>query len=162
MDIFAGKVVIYCLQPTQIVNCCMHFYVDYHQWPYWNSSIVLFQESNWLKRRSTKGQIVPHLDGRQYAFPITCNLTMITDISASVLQRTIGWFVFVSIIVAVCVQVCSAHAQSMIVVDKEWYVWLNCFSNIPNATEEAIIDMAKYHVSCHWDINLWNTKLSSI
>ena len=37
-----------------------------------------------------KGQIVPRLDGHRYAFPTTCNHTMITDISESVLQRTIG------------------------------------------------------------------------
>ena len=60
---------------------------------------------------------MPHLDGRQYAFPITRNHTMITDISEFVLQRTIGWFVFVSIVVAVCDPVCSSHAHSIIVVD---------------------------------------------
>ena len=52
------------------------------------------------------------------AFSITDNHTMITDISASVLLRTIGWFVFVTIVVAVCVPVCSSHAHSMIVVDR--------------------------------------------
>ena len=86
---------------------------------------------------------MPRLDGRQYALPITSNYAMITDISASVLHRTIGWFVFVTIVVAVCIPVCSSYADSMIVVGREWYVWLNCFLYIPNATKEATNAMAK-------------------
>ena len=86
-----------------------------------------------------KGQIVPRPDGRQYALPITRNHTMITDISASVLHRTSGWSVFVTIVVAVCIPVCSSYAHSMIVVDREWYVWLNYFLYIPNAPKKLLM-----------------------
>ena len=68
---------------------------------------------------------------------------MIIDISASVLQRTIGWFVFVTIVVVECVPECSYHAYLMVVENKEGYVWLNCFSYIPNVTKEATICMEK-------------------
>ena len=42
-----------------------------------------------IKYGPKKGQIVPRLDGRQHALTITRNHTMIADISASVLHRTI-------------------------------------------------------------------------
>ena len=79
---------------------------------------------------------------------------MITDISAPVLHRTIGWFVFVTMVVAVCIPVCSSYAHSMIVVDRKWYVWLNCFLYIPNATKEATNGMQN-----NMYLNLWDTKL---
>ena len=141
------KAVIYLLTTNLDCQLSHAFHVC------WLSSMTIleqillfyFLESNWLKYHCffikyapKKGQIVPRLDGRRYALPITRNHTMITDISVSVLYRTIGWFVFVTIVL-----LSVSYAHSMIVVDREWYVWFNCFVYIPNTTKEATNGMAK-------------------
>ena len=112
----------------------------------WLSSMTILEQMYcfmFIKYAPKKGQIAPCLDGRQYVLPITHSHNMSTDNSAYVLHRTIGGFVFVTKVVSVCIPVCSSYAHSMIIVDREWYVWINCFLYIPNATKEATTGMAK-------------------
>ena len=147
MDFLAGKSKLSYLLTTNLDCELLH---AFHAC--WLSSMTILEQiycfifrhlTGWnhflIRYAPKKGQIVPCLHGCQYALPITRNHTMITDISASVLHRTIGWFVFITIEVAVCIPVCSSYAHSMIVVDREWYVWLKCFLYIPNATKEVLM-----------------------